>query len=555
VGAVRELADRYTEAYFELDPVAATFVGARGHDDALTDYSPEGGAARAELARRTLAELGGLLAGGAPDELDRRCATLLRERLDAQLALHDHGDERRYLANIGSPAQDLREVFDVMPTATAEDWERIGQRLLAVPPAYEQYRSSLAAAAAAGDFSASRQVGTVAEQLAVWAGERETPAFFPHLVARAPDDERGRLDEAAWGATNALLDFRRYLVEDYAPAAAGTPEAFGPERYARAVRLFNGIDLDVGEAYEYGWEEFTRIDAEMRVEADRVLAGATPLEAMAHLDEHGPSIEGEAILREWLQGIMALAIDALDGTHFDLDGPLREVEARIAPPGGPAAPYYTSPTEDFSRPGRTWFPTQGRTRFPTWEHVSTWYHEGVPGHHLQLAQWLVVAPQLSRFQSSLGWVSANCEGWALYAERLMDELGFFTDPGRRLGFLVAQQLRAIRVVIDIGMHLKLEIPAGQAFHPGERWTPELGREFLLTYGGSDTKLLESEIVRYLGMAGQAIGYKLGERVWLEGRAEAQRRRGAAFDLKAWHMAAISQGSLGLDDLATELAAL
>jgi uncharacterized protein (DUF885 family) len=555
MGAVRELADRYTEAYFGLDPVAATFVGARGHDDALTDYSPEGWAARAELARRTLAELEGVLAGGEPDELDRRCAILLRERLDAYLALHDHDDERRHLANIGSPAQDLREVFDVMPRATAEDWEQIGKRLLAVPPAYEQYRSSLAAAATDGQCSAPRQVETVAEQLAVWAGQRDTPAYFAKLAAKAPDGERGRLDEAAWAATEALEGFRRYLLEEYAPAAAGTPDAFGSERYARAVRLFNGTDLDLGEAYEYGWEEFNRIDAEMRAEADRVLPGATPLEAMAHLDDHGPAIEGEAVLREWLQGITALAIDALDGTHFDLDGPLRVVEAQIAPPGGPGAPYYTAPTEDFSRPGRTWFPTMGRTRFPTWEHVSTWYHEAVPGHHLQLAQWLVVAPELSRFQSSLGWVSANCEGWALYAERFMDELGFFTDPGRRLGFLVAQQLRAIRVVIDIGMHLELEIPTGQAFHPGERWTPELGREFLLAYGGTDTKLLESEIVRYLGMAGQAIGYKLGERVWLEGRAEAKRRRGADFDLKAWHMAALSQGSLGLDDLAVELAAL
>ena len=137
----------------------------------------------------------------------------------------------------------------------------------------------------------------------------------------------------------------------------------------------------------------------------------------------------------------------------------------------------------------------------------------------------------------------------------MDELGFFEDPGRRLGFLVGQQLRAVRVVIDIGMHLELEIPAGQPFHPGERWTPELGREFLLANGGSDTELLESEIIRYLGMPGQAIGYKLGERVWLAGRAEARRRHGDGFDLKAWHMAALSQGSLGLDDLYDELAAL
>ena len=231
------------------------------------------------------------------------------------------------------------------------------------------------------------------------------------------------------------------------------------------------------------------------------------------------------------------------------------MEARIAPPGGAAAPYYSSPSHDFSRPGITWYPTQGKTRFTTWEHVSTWYHEGVPGHHLQLAQWVLLSEELSRYQATLGMVSANVEGWALYAERLMDELGFFQDPARRLGFLVAQQLRAVRVVIDIGMHLELDIPTDQPFHPGERWTAELGREFLFANAGTDAGFLDSEIVRYLGVPGQAIGYKLGERVWLAGRDEARRRRGADFDLKAWHMTAISQGSLGLDDLADELAAL
>ncbi len=231
------------------------------------------------------------------------------------------------------------------------------------------------------------------------------------------------------------------------------------------------------------------------------------------------------------------------------------VEARIAPLGGASAAYYNSPSEDFSRPGTTWFPTLGRDRFPCWEQVSTWYHEGVPGHHLQLAQWLIEAPRLSKYQTTLGAVSANVEGWALYAERLMDELGLFRDSGERLGFLVGQQLRAVRVVIDIGMHLELEIPSDQSFQPGERWTPELGREFLLAHGGSDVAALESEVIRYLGMPGQAIGYKLGERAWLAGRDEARRRRGDGFDLKAWHMDALSLGSLGLDDLYDELAAL
>jgi uncharacterized protein (DUF885 family) len=187
--------------------------------------------------------------------------------------------------------------------------------------------------------------------------------------------------------------------------------------------------------------------------------------------------------------------------------------------------------------------------------VSTWYHEGVPGHHLQTARWTAAADRLSSYQITLGAVSANKEGWALYAERLMDELGFLTDPARRLGYLDKQMLRIIRVIIDIGMHLELAVPADSGFHPGERWTPELATAFMAAHHGSDTARRTSEIDRYLGWPGQAIGYKLGERAWLQGREAARRRLGAGFDLRTWHMNALTQGSLGLADLADDLASL
>jgi len=329
----------------------------------------------------------------------------------------------------------------------------------------------------------------------------------------------------------------------------------GRERYARWAMLWNGADLDLDEAYAYGWSEYHRIHAEMIAEAGKILPDATPWEVLKHLDGHGQAIEGVDQVRAWLQELMDEAISALDGVHFELADRVKVVESRIAPPGGAAAPYYTGPSEDFSRPGRTWLPTMGKTRFPIFDLVSTWYHEGVPGHHLQIAQWAHVAENLSRYQATVGMVSANAEGWALYAERLMDELGFLTDPERRLGYLDAQMMRANRVIVDIGMHLELEIPADSPFHPGERWTPELAQEFFGAHSSRPADFVESELTRYLTIPGQAIGYKLGERAWLQGRAKARERRGEAFDLKAWHMAALSQGSLGLDDLVDELAQL
>lgn len=212
--------------------------------------------------------------------------------------------------------------------------------------------------------------------------------------------------------------------------------------------------------------------------------------------------------------------------------------------------YYTGPAEDFSRPGRTWYPTLGKTDFPLWGEISICYHEGVPGHHLQVGQVRYLKDHLSRFQRLTG-VSGHSEGWALYAERLMDELGYFENPDYRLGFLRAQVMRAVRVVVDIGMHLELSLPADEKFHPGESWTPDLGQEFLFERSCFPRDMMASELDRYLGMPGQAISYKVGERVWLGVRHEAQRRQGAAFDLKTFHARSLDLGPLGLEQLAAE----
>ncbi len=548
----RRIADAYVDAVTELDPITATYLGVRTGQDRLPDFSPAGLEAQAELARRTLADID---AAEVPDDDERRCARLLRERLTAELAVHEAGEGLRAVSNLHSPVHSVRGVFMLMPTETDEDWAAVAARLRAVPQALAGYRASLEEGVARKLPAGPRQVDTVVGQLGEWLGEDAGASWFAQFVAEGPEALRSELDGAAAEATAAVAGLRDWLRDTYAPAVEGTSDAVGRERYTRWARYWTGSDLDLDEAYAWGWDEFRRIEAEMRVEAEKVLPGATPMEALAHLDEAGEAIEGVDAVREWLQGVMDEAMAALDGTHFDLAEPVKRVESRIAPAGSAAAPYYTSPSLDFSRPGRTWLPTLGRERFPVWDLVSTWYHEGVPGHHLQLAQWVYVADRLSRYQATLGQVSANAEGWALYAERLMDELGFLTDAGRRLGYLNAQMLRATRVILDIGMHLELEIPQDSPYRPGETWTPELGREFFGRFNGLSDAMLDSEIIRYLGMPGQAIGYKLGERAWLAGREAARKAHGDSFDPKAWHMAALSQGSLGLDDLVDELSKL
>ncbi|KUN41875.1 hypothetical protein AQJ30_00375 [Streptomyces longwoodensis] len=554
----REVADAYVDELVALDPVTGTYLGVAESARRLPDFSPEGQEALARLARDTLARLDEAeRRPGADSDVERRCARLLRERLSAELAVHEAEEGLRAVGNMSTPAHHVRAVFTVTPTATDEDWAAVAERLRAVPAALAGYRASLALGLERKLYGPPRPTATLVAQLTEWTDtDGSGRGWFEDFVAGGPEALRAELDEAARGATAAVAGLRDWVREVYAPAVEDAPDTVGRERYARWSRYFNGTDLDLDEAYAYGWSEYHRLLAEMEQEAAKVLPGAaTPWAALAHLDEHGRHIEGVDEVRDWLQGLMDEAIEKLDGTHFELAERVRRVESRIAPPGSAAAPYYTGPSEDFSRPGRTWLPTMGATRFPVYDLVSTWYHEGVPGHHLQLAQWVHVAQDLSRYQATVGIVSANAEGWALYAERLMDELGFLTDAEQRLGYLDAQMMRALRVIVDIGMHLELPIPADSPFHPGERWTPGLAEEFFGAHSSRPADFVTSELTRYLSIPGQAIGYKLGERAWLLGREKARARHGDAFDLKAWHMAALSQGSLGLDDLVDELARL
>ncbi|MFJ5707114.1 DUF885 domain-containing protein [Streptomyces sp. NPDC093105] len=556
----RQVADAYVDDLIALDPITGTHLGVRESAGRLPDFSPEGQEAVAALARRTLALLDEAeRTPGADSDAERRCARLLRERLTAELAVHDADEGLCAVSNMRSPVHSVRIVFTVMPTETEDDWTAVAQRLRAVPAALEGYRASLALGLERKLFGGPRATATFVGQLTDWAGGDGEPGWFEQYAAARPETlpEELRTELAAAGAeaNGAVASLRDWMRDVYAPAVADAPDTVGRERYQRWSRYFNGTDLDLDQAYAYGWSEYHRLRGEMHAEADRILPGSDPWAALAHLDEHGTHIEGVDEVREWLQGLMDEAIDALDGTHFELAERVRKVESRIAPAGGAAAPYYTGPSEDFSRPGRTWLPVDGQTRFPVYDLVSTWYHEGVPGHHLQIAQWVHVADSLSRYQATIGMVSANAEGWALYAERLMDELGFLPDAERRLGYLDAQMMRACRVIVDIGMHLELEIPADSPFHPGERWTPELAQEFFQRHSSRPPAFVESELTRYLSMPGQAIGYKLGERAWLLGRERAREAHGDAFDAKAWHMAALSQGPLGLDDLVDEISRL
>ncbi|AJC54051.1 hypothetical protein GZL_01451 [Streptomyces sp. 769] len=350
----RQVADAYVDALVELDPITGTYLGVAESSGKLPDFSPEGQEAVARLARTTLDRLAEAEARpGADSAAEKVCARLLRERLTAELAVHDAGEGLRQVSNLSSPPHHVREALTLTPADTESDWAAIAQRLRAVPASLAGYRAALQAGLDKHLPAGPLQVTTVIGQLGEWIGTDRS--WFADFTAPGPESLRTELDAAAEVATGALVELRDWFRDVYAPAIEGASDVVGCERYARLARYYNGADTDPEEAYAYGWSEFHRLLAEMETEAEKVLPGAkTPWEALAWCDEHGEAVEGVEETRQWLQSLMDEAIDALDGTHFELAERVRRVESRIAPAGSAAAPYYTQPSLDFSRPGRTW---------------------------------------------------------------------------------------------------------------------------------------------------------------------------------------------------------
>ncbi len=554
---IYDLSDRYVERYAALDPVAATLEGLTGHDDEMTDFSPDGYEERNE---HDIATLKALERAAVENDRDRIAGNVLREALETSVELYDAGEHLRALNIIASPVQYVRMVFDMMPTETEADWDVIAARLGLVPQGLSTYEASLSEGVRQGLVAARRQAVKCMRQAETWGGlDPDTRPFFFTLLDRFDQSSidnrvlRDTLEDHTDRATRAYASLARFLDDEYAPHATER-DAVGSARYSRLARVFNGMELDLEETYEWGWAELHRIEHAMGEVADRILPGESVDAVIEHLEtDPNRAIEGVEEFRQWLQNLLDTTIAELDGVHFDIPDPVKRVEAMIAPAGGAAAMYYSGPSEDFSRPGRTWYPTLGKTRFPIWGEVSICYHEGVPGHHLQIGQVRYLADELSRFQRTLAGWSGHAEGWALYAERLMGELGYLDDPAYELGMLRAQAMRAMRVVVDIGLHLELTIPDDERYHPGETWTPELALPFAIERSKMPEDFMASEVDRYLGWPGQAISYKVGERVWLAAREEAKRHARDDFDLKAFHAHALNLGPMGLAQLRRELA--
>jgi len=538
---ISKILDSFMEEGIKLSPIGATMLGVPGLDDQLDDLSMAGHDKRAELTRKTLNAIN---AETPMSEIDRIARDVAVERLSSELKLNDTYEARILFNLISSPVTSIRQVFEMMKKENPETITNVTKRLNGISAAFEGWQSSLNFVDEKGKFNSRRQVLATAGQL-----ETFSQGAFTAVAKKfnASGDNQDLLN-AAKNAEKACADLALWMRDTYAPQCL-VADGVGEERYKLWARHFTGADLDLRDTYEWGIKQLEMINERMWVAAKKLYPDAKTLREVADRLDTDPryTVEGEEELLKKLREFIVAAVERLDGKEFDIDPRIRNCEARLAPEGSASAAYYMGPSEDLTRPGTTWFPTMGRKTFGWWNIVSTWYHEAVPGHHLQVATTKINTDRLNRFQRNRVWVSGYGEGWALYAERLMDELGAFEDPGYEMGYLSAQGLRAARIVVDIGMH------CGYKDFNGEVWNAESAFKLLHERALLDEISARSEVDRYLGWPGQAISYKVGERFWMDCREAAKQRLGAKFDLKKFHSFALNLGPMGLDPFKREMA--
>ncbi|TFD52424.1 DUF885 domain-containing protein [Cryobacterium sp. Hh11] len=546
--AIDQIAEEWVDTLVDLDPTVGTYIGRTAGDGRYGDYSPAGHERFLDAAKTTIAQLD---AARPVDSVDEVTQTDLRSELSLTVESSDAQLQLRDLNVIASPAQEIREIFDLMPTKTVEDWANISRRLGNLPAAIDGYIETLRRGIERGVTPARRQVREVLAQAQRHASN---DGFFAEFTANASLDT-GTLPaslakDLGLGARQSATAYDKLATffRDELEGKATENDAIGRDLYSLASRRFLGATIDLDETYEWGIEELARMVEEQEKVADQIKPGASVLEAIAYLDtDPSRKLHGTQALQEWMQKTSDKAVADLAETQFDIPDEIKTIECMIAPTqeGGI---YYTGPTDDFSRPGRMWWSVPvGVTEFDTWRELTTVYHEGVPGHHLQIGQAVYNRAKLNTWRRQLAGTSGHAEGWALYAERLMEQLGYLDDPADRLGMLDGQRMRAARVVLDIGVHLGKQLPDGSG-----PWTADYAFEFLGQNVNMNKSFVKFEVNRYLGWPGQAPSYKVGQRIWEQLRDAAQQRQGAAFSIKEFHRAALDLGGVGLDTLRSAL---
>ncbi|GAA5202510.1 DUF885 domain-containing protein [Microbacterium jejuense] len=545
---VRDVADDYVRGLAGHEPDAARAFGLVARP--LPDLSPGWLVAKHELQGATLAALD---AAGQGDEVLRAA---LRERLERERLLFDTGFTPRLVAGLATPVHRVRYALEGRSVTADAHGQSVLAALEAAPAAVREYIAALRWARDHGDrftgggVAPVRQLDTLAAQVAMWA---ESDWFGSVPIAADLDASTRTRARAAADETRAALAELVAVLRDELRPVAPTVDAVGEAVYADLATGMLGARIDLDDTYAYGWSELERLVGEARALARRLGgSGDEPVRSAASLLDSDPRyrLDGVAAIEAWLTRRVGETIDAV-APAFDLPASVRDVECLVSE-AATGVVYYTPGAPDGSTPGRVvWTIPSGVPVAATWQEVTSVHHEGVPGHHLQFVL-TASYPELHPWQRHLCHIHGYAEGWAHYAEQLADELGLIRDPAERLGLVLGQIWRSVRIVADIGLHTGRPVPPNALVPEGE-WTPELARDLLVDLALVEPALAGFEVDRYLGWPGQALAFKVGARLWSDARAAHRERLGDAFSLRDFHRDALALGPMGLDPLRALLA--
>lgn len=556
---VSEIADRYVEALAEHEPAAAQALG-REPTTPFPDASPEWFAEKDALDASVL----DALAAVPLETLERPERSLhaaLTERLESTRSLARTGFTTRLLAPLATPVHRIRETFDATVVTDDADGDAVIERLAAAPAALLDYERTLRESRAAGDrgafsgsgVAAARQVRGVAEQVASWIDPDGLDVYrsLPRVDGLSGDRAR-RLERAAQAMTEASADFRRFLLEDLLPSAP-IDDAVGEDVYRATASSFLGAELDLDEIVEHGWDDLHSLVAEADRLADRLVRGDRRAAAAALDADPERRVSSVPAIADWLRDRVASTIDALGGSDGVLEMPphVREVDCIVSEAATGVVFYAPGAPDGSRRPRVVWTLPGGEDSVSTWREVTSVHHEGVPGHHYEHAVAHANAG-LHSWQRYLSHVHGYAEGWAHYSEQLAGEVGLVRDDSERLGLVLGQIWRAVRVVADTGLHTGLPIPS-TPLTTETRWTPDVARRMLVDVALVDPTTARFEVDRYLGWPGQALAFRVGARLWNEVRDRERAARGAEFSLRRFHRDALALGPMGLGPLRDALA--
>ena len=539
--AVEALADELTEILLRGDPFGASLMGIDGYEDAVPDLSAEARQSRRDRLVSVIVRCGqGKTESGRHG--DDVLLDAVRDTAERELAAADSRADEFSVTTfpLGGPsltlliASQTRITDPGSATAYLARCERI--------PAYlDQYTDMVRDAAQDGLLPVASLADTVIRQL---RGYLAHPGNDPMLTHQAPP---------GWARAAAWRDDLERVVQDLVRPAVGRhvdlltsllPRSRPPDQagllhvpggvaaYACCVRNGTTLPLDPDTLYRTGLAALGEIEEEIADLGQRTLGTRVVADVMTRLRaDASPTATGGADPMKRAAAAIARAADALPDMFRAPLPPVCAVEPMPSHMAGfGAPPYYWPPARDGSRPGAYLFNNAQPGQAGSWALEVTAFHEGVPGHHVQFSR-LQLLERLPLLLTAF-YVVPHGEGWGLYAEQLADEFGLYSDDTQRLGMLSCAAWRAVRLVVDTGLHSR-------------GWSRARAREFAHAHSPMPADFIDAEIDRYIALPGQALGYLVGKQEILRLRDKARSRLGADYDIRDFHSAILDHGSLPL----------